>query len=127
MKVGEILDYMEGSMNLTLNNLEVLDVDKDVIERAGEMFLYLFHCPEDLWNYGGAWTKFIVDTMKTKPLRIILLHLHNLKTKYETRKKDHADLTIGKDIAESLIKFLRKKGISSKIFHIFSFFISSFL
>ena len=118
-KIGEILDYMEESLNLTLNNLEVLDVEKDVIERAGEMFLYLFHCPEELWNYVGAWTKFIIHTMKTKPLRIILLHLNNLKTKYETRKKDHVDLTIGKDIVERLMKFLRSKGYVLNYFCLF--------
>lgn len=107
-KVGEILDYMEESLNVT-KTIEVLDVNTNVLEKAGEMFLYLFNCPEDLWSFGEPWTKFIRNMLKTKPLRIILLHLNNFIMKYKYREENNRDLKIGKEMAVKLLKYLRKK------------------
>ena len=108
-KIEELLDYMEESLNVTLNNIDVLDVNSSVIDKAGEMFLYLFHCPEDFWTYGKAWTEFIRDTVETKPLRIILLHLNNFLIKYKTQQETDFNLYVGKDIADILLEFLRNK------------------
>ena len=74
--VAEIQKRVEEALNSESSDNIHQNISDETLEMAGEMFLYLYSCPDNLFIYGR--TKAIYDKLLTYSLKDLLLFLSRI-------------------------------------------------
>ena len=116
--VEEIQNRIEEAMNMNNESFDIIhqNISDETLRMAGEIFIYLFSCPENLISDGR--TKAIYDTLLTFSLKDLLLFLSRILKTTDGKDEKFWDtassvLTKIKDIKR--LSFQKLLGLTDEI------------
>ena len=90
--VAEIQKRVEEALNSESSDNIHQNISDETLEMAGEMFLYLYSCPDNLFIYGR--TKAIYDKLLTFSSKDLLLFLSRILKTADGKDKKFWDLAL---------------------------------